>query len=71
MSEIDLTDLTAHPDWPRLARLLRLLEEQQISILRAQEDKYAHQLLMALSRVKTEIAMRSRNPHVWKETDSA
>lgn len=62
----DLTDLTSHPDWQRLAGLFNSLEKQAVEQLKAKEDADANRFLIALARVKSEISCRSRNPNVWK-----
>ena len=63
---IDLTDLTRHPDWPQLALLFQRMESQAVDQLKAKVNPESNQLLIALNRVKSEIASRSKTPNVWK-----
>lgn len=64
--KIDLTNLTAHPDWVQVAALFEFMENGYIRQLKTKEDPNANRFLIVLNQVRSEISKRTTTPNIWK-----
>jgi len=63
--EKDITSLTRHPQWRNFAAFMNSIEATEISFLRTNMNDVANRHLIFISRLKTELRMRSENKDLF------
>ena len=63
--EKDITSLTRHPQWRNLAAFINSVEATEIKALRTSIDAVSNRHLIFITRLKTELLMRSENKDLF------
>jgi len=63
--EKDITSLTRHPQWPNFAAFMNAVEATEIKALRTSINDVSNRHLIFITRLKTELRMRSENKDLF------